>query len=633
MSVITRERKTFSPPDGVSLRRRWSAFALPALLPLLMFGYTLSVQDRENTAHHDLNLSGSLRTRSLWVYAAAQRRREADWRPALAQMQAVRETLLRHYPRETHETDGRWNAFAGSLRKTGRVDWQTAEAMRLAANQLTEDIEQNANAQNRNVLWLFVSGLFAQGLALVWQARNVRRQAQTDTEREQAFQSVREQEQRLNHLVENLPAGAVYIEGGLVSMNRGAELITGYDRTQMRTIEGWFTTIFRARAAEIHALYEEVKAAGFPAVEIVPMVHRDGTLRQVEFAGYLSAQSEVWLLHDVTQQQRTFNALLASRARQEAIVQTAADGILTLDAKGAILSFNGAAARIWGYETQEVVGQNISLLIAECSFFALEGFVAPSLSRGETEQKAAMREGQGRRKDGAVFPLEFSFGFAAQQDGPVYVCVLRDVTERREHERQREESKRRLEQQIARVNEQAAELEAANAQLAALATTDGLTGIKNHRAFQERLNADFERCARYNHPLSLLLIDVDKFKQFNDTFGHPAGDEVLKRVAQTIQAASRAADFVARYGGEEFVVVLPDTDAPGAIEAGERICRAVAEQSWEQRGITVSIGAVTLTPATQNPAEMVESADKSLYLSKERGRNRVTFAESPSLVS
>ena len=626
MNVIRLKWK-YSLPLWMPLRGRWAAMALPTLLPLLLFGSALSLQEIENAERRSANSSSSLRFRSLWIYHAAQRGRESDWQPALAQMQTIRDNLKIRYPAETRRTDAPWSAFSGSLRRSGRVDWQTAEGMRLAANQLTEAIERRADAEGLRVLWLFAGGLLTQGVALACFARAAARLREANREREYALAALRQQEQRLNHLVENLPAGAIYIEGERIYLNRGAERITGYHRTQLRTLESWFRTIFQERESEARALYERVKAANFPDIEVMQMRHRDGLPRQVEFAGYISEQGEVWLLTDMTDHLQTYNNMIANEARQQAIVDMAADCILTLDAKGAILSVNRAVERIWGYGAQEIISRNISLLITECSFFGQNGFMAPPLLRDEVEQQAAMREALGRRKNGEPFPLEVSFGFAAQGNGPEFVCILRDVTERKEHERQLEEFNVCLQQQIVLVHDQAAELERQKDELAALATTDGLTGLKNHRAFQESLTANFENGVRYQNPLSLLLIDVDKFKQYNDTFGHPAGDEVLKQVAQTLLAASRSADFVARYGGEEFVILLPNTDATGAIEAGERVRRAVAEQRWEQRDITISIGAVSLMPSTESAAQMVESADKALYLSKERGRNRVTFAE------
>ena len=197
--------------------------------------------------------------------------------------------------------------------------------------------------------------------------------------------------------------------------------------------------------------------------------------------------------------------------------------------------------------------------------------------------------------------------------------TIRDRTEAKTQQQQLEAANAQLEA----ANTQ---LGFVNAQLQALATTDGLTGLKNHRSFQEKLTAEFERSRRYHTPLALLLLDVDKFKLFNDTYGHPAGDEVLKTVALLLQESARATDFVARYGGEEFVVVLPETDTEGALTLAERIREAIAEHEWAQRAITVSIGAATLQPATPDCAVLIEQADKALYLSKQNGRNQVTLA-------
>src|SRR3569833_1971495 len=143
----------------------------------------------------------------------------------------------------------------------------------------------------------------------------------------------------------------------------------------------------------------------------------------------------------------------------------------------------------------------------------------------------------------------------------------------------------------------AVRLEAINARLEALAKLDGMTGLKNHRAFQERLEFEFQRAMRYSMPLSLLLLDVDSFKQFNDTFGHLAGDEVLKTVAQVLQDNARGVDFVARYGGEEFVVILPHADETASVAIGERLRSAIENVVWPLRSVTASFGISTLTHA------------------------------------
>ncbi len=185
------------------------------------------------------------------------------------------------------------------------------------------------------------------------------------------------------------------------------------------------------------------------------------------------------------------------------------------------------------------------------------------------------------------------------------VGTIQDVTERKRDEQ---------------------ELQAANALLHQLATTDGLTGLHNHRLFHERLESETARATRYNVPLSLVMLDVDYFKAFNDTYGHPAGDEILKEIAARIGALARASDVVARYGGEEFAILLPDTDREGAYAFAER-CRAAIEAGpWPVAKTTASLGVATLISPATSHTSLLSAADKALYRSKREGRNRVTEA-------
>jgi diguanylate cyclase (GGDEF)-like protein len=161
------------------------------------------------------------------------------------------------------------------------------------------------------------------------------------------------------------------------------------------------------------------------------------------------------------------------------------------------------------------------------------------------------------------------------------------------------------------------------------ATTDGLTGLNNHRTFQEIITREFERAKRYKHPMSVLLTDIDHFKSFNDTYGHPVGDLVLREIAACIRQAVRLNDFPARYGGEEFAVILPETGEQGALVAAEKIRQAV-EARVVQSGsnslrVTISIGCVTYPTYGVTTQELIDSADKALYASKRGGRNRVTM--------
>lgn len=197
---------------------------------------------------------------------------------------------------------------------------------------------------------------------------------------------------------------------------------------------------------------------------------------------------------------------------------------------------------------------------------------------------------------------------------------------------------RQIEEQLQRINEyseelefQKAELEVAYARLETIATTDGLTGLKNHRAFQERMEEEFQRAARYHLPLSIILLDVDHFKQYNDTFGHPAGDQVLKGIAQLMRETARDTDFLARYGGEEFLLILPNTGAEGAKKMAERLRCIIEYAAWIERGVTASFGVSTLSPLTRDRMQMIAEADAALYTSKNAGRNLVTLFQLPTV--
>jgi diguanylate cyclase (GGDEF)-like protein/PAS domain S-box-containing protein len=170
-----------------------------------------------------------------------------------------------------------------------------------------------------------------------------------------------------------------------------------------------------------------------------------------------------------------------------------------------------------------------------------------------------------------------------------------------------------------------------NKHLKQLAATDALTGLKNRRTFDEMLAKEFSRSARHHHPLSVLMIDVDYFKSFNDTYGHQAGDDALREVARALkEVARRPADIVARYGGEEFAIVLPDTDTEGATAVAELLCEAVRNlripNGRSARGVvTVSVGIATGSRSNllAAPEDLVRQADAALYLAKGQGRDGV----------
>ncbi|MCX7993428.1 MAG: GGDEF domain-containing protein [Fimbriimonadales bacterium] len=166
-----------------------------------------------------------------------------------------------------------------------------------------------------------------------------------------------------------------------------------------------------------------------------------------------------------------------------------------------------------------------------------------------------------------------------------------------------------------------------------LATTDGLTGLYNYRHFQERYREEIRLCQRYQHPLAIMIIDLDGFKQVNDQYGHLEGDYLLVQLAETLRDALRNTEFIARYGGDEFVVLMHATNLQGGVAAAKRVVQAVRETQYlNTQGqpcikISVSIGVAAYPNSTEDPAEVLEKADEALEIAKRSGRNQVVALE------
>ena len=177
-------------------------------------------------------------------------------------------------------------------------------------------------------------------------------------------------------------------------------------------------------------------------------------------------------------------------------------------------------------------------------------------------------------------------------------------------------------------------LDAANKELVRISSSDGLTGVANRRFFDETIALEWRRARRHSNSIAMLMCDVDFFKLFNDTYGHQAGDDCLRKVATAISLnTERPSDLVARYGGEEFVVVLPETTIGGALMVAEKIRQAIRElniahESSPGGRVTMSIGIASAAPGFDNPPDdLIHAADKALYRAKREGRDRVCRAD------
>jgi diguanylate cyclase (GGDEF)-like protein/PAS domain S-box-containing protein len=314
---------------------------------------------------------------------------------------------------------------------------------------------------------------------------------------------------------------------------------------------------------------------------------------------------------------RAEEALRDSEVRFRLLAENGSDVVSLHDLTGRVIYISPSCERVLGFSAEEITRMGpFAMAHPEDGERLRRHFDA--LSRGQPVTTMLVRM---LNKSGKHLWLEMMWRAVVNREGRVVrlQASSRDVTERTEYERQLEEARRKLQIQQDRLIE-------ANLRLETLASLDALTGLRNRRSFEERLIEELARAKRNGRPLALLLLDIDHFKAFNDSFGHPRGDEVLRIVARLITRSIRDADFAARYGGEEFAIILPDTEREGALQMGERLREAIERATWTERPITISVGAATVGPDATTVDQLVDFADRALYRSKERGRNRVTVA-------
>lgn len=294
---------------------------------------------------------------------------------------------------------------------------------------------------------------------------------------------------------------------------------------------------------------------------------------------------------------------------------------LTFDLDGQIMEWNRAAETLFMIKPEEVWQASLSEVIAPQNPGWVDGFRERALQSGVEEEEVVFERRDGERR----YVVYSAFPLRGPQAAPVgIVCTANDITERRELEKRLEEQLKIAQELNGALDEERSKLAVANQRLEELASTDALTGLKNRRAYEGVLHAQHSFAIRQNQPLSLILLDVDHFKSYNDTYGHPAGDVVLREVAQTLVSCVRAEDTVARYGGEEFVVVLPATNRESALVIAEKLRSHIEKRDWPNRPITISLGVAMLRPSQTIP-ELVDAADNALYAAKQGGRNRVWY--------
>lgn len=320
-----------------------------------------------------------------------------------------------------------------------------------------------------------------------------------------------------------------------------------------------------------------------------------------------SSEDIICISRNISERKVIEETLKESEERFRLLAEYSSDMITLHDVEGNYLYTSPACKIILQYEEEEMAGQDAYLFIHPDDRDIIKKHHQTLLETGYTTSTYRMR-----RKDGEYIWFESSINVLRESnlEDHKLIVVSRNINERKLTEQK---------------------LEEANEILKRLSTIDGLTGVKNRRSFDEYFEVEWNRAIRNSKPISLIMMDIDHFKAYNDTYGHQAGDGCLKEVAKAIQESlGRSGDSVFRYGGEEFSVILPETDEEGANFVAEKIRVAIETLNISHSGskvsnhITLSLGTATIVPSIySNTNDLIEDADKALYQAKQDGRNRV----------
>lgn len=350
------------------------------------------------------------------------------------------------------------------------------------------------------------------------------------------------------------------------------------------------------------------------------MKRKDGSYRWVETTGRAvdlagHADQRLVIIRDIDERVQAEQRIKDSEARYRLLADNGTDMVFQLDRDFVRQYVSPACRELLGYEPEELIGIN-PVSMAHPEDAARLQLVFQTLMSGHADRHSIIN--RIRHRNGKWIWVEAQFRTMRDLDTGVacgIIGALRDISVRKKVEDELAEANRRLQ---------------------TLAGQDSLTGLANRRAFDEALAREYRRAKREKKALGLIMIDVDRFKAFNDSYGHPAGDECLRQVGRAIaDAICRPGDLAARYGGEEFAVLLPDTDEAGTELIAERVRQAVQDLALRHDAnvngvVTISAGAASLAgeEGDDSPQALVNGADQALYRAKDGGRNAVVRATS-----
>lgn len=358
--------------------------------------------------------------------------------------------------------------------------------------------------------------------------------------------------------------------------------------------------------------------AGHPAFLVeVRLLASDGGYRNLQWTAYPDPKSG--LLFAIA---RDYTIPFFDAQRVRLLLDSSPTAVFLVEQTGTITYSNHLAELIFGYQKNELIGKPIESLVPERLREHHQSHRNMYMTHPTLRPMGTLHHLVGVRKNGDEFPIDIGLNPVWLDRGMLIICSVIDVSYKMDYLNHLVKEKDKLSKD--------------NARLEKLADLDSLTGLYNRRAFERILLDNLMLAREAREVVSIILADIDYFKNFNDLYGHPVGDLLLKDLASALTGNIRSEDTVARIGGEEFVIILPGISYEQALAFGERLRRVIDQGTWSSKSMTISLGASTYEFSSKRTSlksvmkRMIQEADTAMYQSKNMGRNRVTHFQNIS---